>query len=83
MPASADITYLTPAIMINKARAVECSRSEVTYVPTRRIFELALVVTILSHPAIGLVHLWAKKTLDTQEPGTILHGIAEIVTVLT
>lgn len=53
------------------------------YVPTRRIFELALIITILSHPAMGLVHLWAKKTLDTREPGTILHGIAEIATVLT
>lgn len=51
--------------------------------PTRRIFELALIITILSHPAIGLIHLWGKKTLDTQEPGTILHGVAEIVTVLT
>lgn len=51
--------------------------------PTRRIFELALIITILSHPAIGLIHLWAKKTLDNNEPGTILHGVAEIATVLT
>lgn len=51
--------------------------------PTRRIFELTLVTIVLMHPALGLTRLWAKKTLDTHEPGTILHGIAEIVTVLS
>jgi hypothetical protein len=53
------------------------------YVPTRRIFELIIVAGVLLHPAMGLVHLWAKKTLDTHEPGTILHGVAEIATVLS
>lgn len=69
--------------MINKARVVECSRSEVTPLPTRRIFELMIITAVLVRPAIGLVHLWAKKTLDTHEPGTLLHGVAEIATVLT
>lgn len=50
--------------------------------PTRRIFELGLVIAILARPAFGLVHLWSKKTLDSQQPGTILHGAAEIVTVI-
>lgn len=50
--------------------------------PTRRIFELTIVVAILIRPAFGLIHLWANKTLRTQDPGTIMHGAAEIVTVL-
>lgn len=50
--------------------------------PTRRIFELALVVAILARPTFGLVHLWAAKTLKAQQPGTIMHGVAEIVTVI-
>jgi hypothetical protein len=50
--------------------------------PTRRIFELMLVTAVLVRPAFGLIHLWARKTLDNQEPGTILHGVAEIVTVI-
>lgn len=50
--------------------------------PTRRIFEVALVVAILARPAFGLIHLWAAKTLGTQQPGSIVHGAAEIVTVI-
>lgn len=51
--------------------------------PTRRIFELVVITVVLMKPTLGLVHLWSKKTLDTHEPGTILHGIAEIATVLS
>ena len=50
--------------------------------PTRRIFELALAVAILARPAFGLVHLWAAKTLGTQQPGSLAHGVAEVVTVI-
>lgn len=50
--------------------------------PTRRIFELAIVTAILARPAFGLIHLWALKTLNTTTEGSLLHGVAEIVTVL-
>lgn len=50
--------------------------------PTRRIFELAIVTAILARPAFGLIHLWALKTLNTSQPGSLAHGTAEIVTVL-
>lgn len=50
--------------------------------PTRRIFELIIVGAILARPAFGLIHLWAVKTLGTQEPGTIAHGAAQVVAVL-
>jgi hypothetical protein len=50
--------------------------------PTRRIFELTIVTAILVRPAFGLIHLWAAKTLGTQQQGSIMHGIAEVVTVV-
>jgi len=50
--------------------------------PTRRIFELMIVTALLARPAFGLIHLWAAKTLGTQDPGSVAHGVAEIVTVL-
>lgn len=50
--------------------------------PTRRIFELCIVTAILVRPAFGLIHLWAAKTLGTQSPGSVGHGVAEIVTVI-
>jgi hypothetical protein len=52
-------------------------------VPTRRIFELVLIEIILARPAFGTVRLWAHKTLGSSQPGTILHGIAEVLVVLT
>ena len=50
--------------------------------PTRRIFEVALVVAILAHPAWGLVRLWAAKTLGTQPDGSIPNDVAKVITVL-
>lgn len=50
--------------------------------PTRRIFELIIVTAILVRPTFGLIHLWANKTLKAQQPGTFMHGAAEIVTVI-
>ena len=50
--------------------------------PTRRIFELALVVAILTPVAMGVVRLWAAKTLGTQPEGSVLHGVSEVITVL-
>ena len=50
--------------------------------PTRRIFEVALVASILVHPAWGLVRLWAAKTLGSQPQGSIAHNAAEIITVM-
>jgi hypothetical protein len=50
--------------------------------PTRRIFELAVVVAVLVRPAFGLIHLWGTKTLGTQEQGTLAHSVAEVITVI-
>lgn len=51
--------------------------------PTRRIFELIIVTGILMVPAKGLLKMWAAKTLNTSDPGTIPHGAAQIVTVIS
>lgn len=50
--------------------------------PSRRIFEVALVAAVLVHPVLGLGRLWAAKTLADTRPGSVMHGVAEIVTVL-
>jgi hypothetical protein len=50
--------------------------------PTKRIFEVALVAAILVHPAMGLVRLWAAKTLGTQPDGTFASNVAKTITVL-
>lgn len=50
--------------------------------PTRRIFGLMVVTSILMRPTFGMLHLWAAKTLKTQSQGTLVHGIAEIITVI-
>lgn len=51
--------------------------------PTRRIFEVALAVTLLAHPAFGLFRLWATKTLGTQTPDSWSYKVAEVITVIS
>lgn len=50
--------------------------------PTRRIFEAIVVVDVLLQPIKGVARIWAHKTLGTTQPGSIMHGIAEIVVVM-
>ena len=50
--------------------------------PTRRTFELVVAVVLLSKPVFGMVKLWSVKTLGTTKPGTVLHGVAEIGSVI-
>lgn len=51
--------------------------------PTRRILELTVVVSIAMRPVFGLVKLWSRKTLDNAQPGSVSHGVAEVLTVVT
>lgn len=50
--------------------------------PTRRVFELALLVTLFSHPAFKLARMWAQKSLAETEPGGIAHTVAETLVVV-
>ena len=47
--------------------------------PTRRIFELMVIVGFLMVPALSVVHLWGQRQLCSQSEGSIMHGIGEVV----
>lgn len=50
--------------------------------PTRRILELMVVVAIAVRPTFGMARLWAVKTFQTKPRGTVMHGVAEVVSVV-
>lgn len=50
--------------------------------PNRRTFELIIITSLLMRPAFGTLRLWSSKTLRTKDPGSVLHGIAEIGVVI-
>lgn len=49
--------------------------------PTRRILEVSLIAAFLLHPVMGLVRLWAAKTMLVTDEGGFQHGIAEVIAV--
>lgn len=51
-------------------------------VQTRRILELIVLADIALVPVRGYARIWSHKTLGTTQPGSILHGVAEIVSVM-
>jgi hypothetical protein len=51
-------------------------------VPTRRIFELVVVVNVLFWPAHAVVRTWGRKQLATQQPGSVLYICGEVITTL-
>lgn len=50
--------------------------------PSRRIFELTILTIILMRPVFGMMHVETRRLLDSQQPGTFLHGVAEVATVV-
>jgi hypothetical protein len=52
-------------------------------VPTRRIFEMTVVTIMLTRPVFGSVRLWSVKTMANTQPGTVLHTVAEVLSILT
>ena len=51
--------------------------------PTRRTMELVVITVLLMHPVVALAKLWSHKTLATTQPGSIAHGTAEVVSVIS
>lgn len=51
--------------------------------PTRRIMELVIITSVALQPIYGMARIWGHKTLGTSQPGSILHGLAEIVVIMT
>jgi hypothetical protein len=47
--------------------------------PTRRIFELVVVTSVLLWPAKGTVKLWGRKALATYPVGHPIHGVGEVL----
>jgi hypothetical protein len=52
---------------------------EASAVPTRRIFELMIVTSILIFPARATVKMWGRKQLATRQEGTPLYAVGEVV----
>lgn len=50
--------------------------------PTRRTLELIVIVGIAIKPVFGMVKLWSIRTLATAPAGSVLHGAAEIGSVI-
>ncbi len=50
--------------------------------PTRRIFELIVVTNILFWPARATVRTWGRKQLAAAQPGSVMHGIGEVIVTL-
>jgi hypothetical protein len=50
--------------------------------PTRRTLELVVIAIIATKPVFGMVKLWSIRTLATAPRGTVLHGAAEIGSVI-
>jgi hypothetical protein len=48
----------------------------------RRIFESIVLVSVLLKPVIGASRLWAHKTFNATEPGSITHSVAEVAVIL-
>jgi hypothetical protein len=50
--------------------------------PTRRTMELVVITVVLMHPVMGLLRLWAVKTLGERQSG-VAYGAAEAITVVS
>lgn len=50
--------------------------------PTRRTLELIVIAAIAIRPVFGMVRLWSHKTLATTPPGSVVHGVAEVGSVV-
>jgi len=51
--------------------------------PNRRIFLLIVVVGVLMVPAKATVATWGRRQLAVNPEGSFMHGVGEVVTVVT
>lgn len=51
--------------------------------PTRRTMELIVITVVLLHPVVALAKLWSHKTLAQSPEGSVAHGTAQIVSVIS
>jgi hypothetical protein len=50
--------------------------------PTRRTLELVVIVVLALEPVKAMAKLWSIRTLATTPPGSVLHGVAELGSVI-
>lgn len=51
--------------------------------PNRRTFLLIVITGSLLIPARATVRAWGKRQLLARQPGTVLHGVGEVVVSIT
>ena len=51
--------------------------------PSRRTMELVVITVVLMQPVFALAKIWATKTLGSTQPGSVAHGTAEIVNLVS
>ena len=50
--------------------------------PSRRTLELIVITILATKPVFGMVKLWSIRTLATAPAGSVLHGAAELGSVI-
>lgn len=50
--------------------------------PNRRTFELIVITATLLFPARATVRTWAKRQLGSAAPGSIMHGLGQVVVTI-
>lgn len=50
--------------------------------PSRRTLELVVITVIALQPIMAMVKLWSIRTLATAPSGSVMHGVAEIGSVV-
>jgi hypothetical protein len=50
--------------------------------PTRRTLELIVITVIAVQPVLAMAKLWSIRTLVTAPSGSVLHGVAELGSVI-
>ena len=50
--------------------------------PSRRTLELIVITVIATQPVFAMVKLWSIRTLTTAPKGGLLHGAAELGSVI-
>lgn len=52
------------------------------HVPSRRTLELVVITVLALQPVMAMAKLWAIRALAETQPGTVIHGVAEIGSVV-
>lgn len=50
--------------------------------PTRRTFEMTVIVVVLMAPALSMIHLWARKHLATSASAATADAAAVVTEIL-